>query len=297
MKDDNYEILENENSEEVPVFSDRDLEDYLDVGEGNSSGGGMPREVDPPPQTLASLKRQRRSRRSFIFVALLCFGLGILVLAIFSLMKPEVKKPQIVAKRMKARIPPIEGEEGRAIPGGVGEKRMEEKPLEGGLLEMEKPSLPKLPEAPLVTRERGAEKKVVIIGGMEPPKGEEEKKVIEAEKKGPDIEGTGEPKPQFAKAEGPKIRATPERKLPIGKFTINVGSFKKRVTAERLMNELKAKGYKAFVAEASIPQKGTWYRVSVGRFPSREEAQTFAQTVKEKEGIDFFVRELREVKE
>ncbi len=280
MKDDNYEKPEKDDSEEIPVFSDGDLEDYLDVEEKSSMGEEPPPAVDPSPQAFASLKRQRRSRRSLVFVALLCFGLGILVLVVFFVMKPEVKKPQIVAKRMKRPIPPFEKGETPAIPGAVGEKGEEEKPLEGAMPEVEKPSVPKPSETPLVSREREAEKKVVIIGGMEPPKGEEEKKVIEAEKKGPDIEGTGEPKPQFAKAEGPKIRATPERKLPIGKFTINVGSFKKRVTAERLMNELKAKGYKAFVAEASIPQKGTWYRVSVGRFPSREEAQTFAQTVK-----------------
>ncbi len=294
MKDDDYEIPEGNDSEEVPIFSDRDLEDYLDAGEQYSSGEGVPRKVDPPPQTLASLKRQRRSRRSLIFVALLCFGLGLFVLAMFFLMKPEVKKPQIVAKRMKRRIPSVESQEAPAIPGVMEKKELEEKPAEGGIPEMEKASLPKLPEAPLVSRER-AEKKVVIIGGTEPAKGEEESKAIEAEKEGPDMEGRGEAKPQFAKAEGPKIRATPERKLPIDKFTINVGSFRERVRAEQLMNDLKAKGYKAFVAEATVPQKGTWYRVSVGRFPSREEAQVFAREVNEKEGINFFVRELREV--
>jgi cell division septation protein DedD len=295
MKDDNYEKPEKDDSEEIPAFSDRDLEDYLDVEEKYSTGEEAPPEVNPPPQTLGTLKRQRRSRRSLIFVALLCFGLGILVLAVFYVMKPEVKKPQIVAKRMKRPIPPIEREEGPAIPGAVGKKGEEEKPLEGGIPEVEKPSVPKLPETPLVSREREAAKKVVIIGGTEPPKAEEEK-VIEAEKEGPDVKGRGETKPQFAKAEGPKIRAIPERKLPIGRFTVNVGSFKERVKAERLMNELKEKGYKAFVAEAAVPQKGTWYRVSVGRFPSREEAQTFARVVKEKEGIAFFVRELKEVK-
>jgi cell division septation protein DedD len=296
MKDDNYEKPEKDDSEEIPVFSDRDLEDYLDVEEKSSMGEEAPPEVNPPPQTFASLKRQRRSRRSLIFVALLCFGLGILVVAVFFVMKPEVKKPQIVAKRMKRPIPSIEREEGPAIPGTVGEKGEEEKTLEGGMPEVEKPSVPKLPETPLVSREREAEKKVVIIGGTEQPKAEGEDKVIEAEKEGPDMKGRGETKPQFAKAEGPKIRAIPERKLPIGRFTVNVGSFKERVKAERLMNELKDKGYKAFVAEAPIPQKGTWYRVSVGRFPSRKEAQTFAREVKEKEGIDYFVRELKEVK-
>ncbi len=298
MKDDNYEKPEKDDSEEIPVFSDRDLEDYLDVEEKSSMGEEAPPAVDPSPQAFASLKRQRRSRRSLIFVALLCFGLGILVLVVFFVMKPEVKKPQIVAKRMKRPIPPFEKGETPAIPGAVGEKGEEEKPLEGAMPEVEKPSVPKPSETPLVSREREAEKKVVIIGGTEPPKAEEEDKVIEAEKEGPGMEGRGETKPQFAKAEGPKIPAPaiPERELPIGRFTVNVGSFKERVQAERLMNELKEKGYKAFVAEATIPQKGTWYRVSVGRFPSRKEAQTFARAVKEKEGIDYFVREIKEVK-
>jgi cell division septation protein DedD len=296
MKDDNYEKPERDDSEEIPVFSDRDLEDYLDVEEKDSSGGGTPPEVDPPPQTFASLKRQRRSRRSLIFVALLCFGLGLLVLAILFVMKPEVKQAPIVASRMKRRIPSIEREEGPVIPGAVGREGKEEKLLEGAIPEAEKPGVPKVPEVPLVSRERAAEKKVVVIGGGEPAKGVEEEKIIEAEKKGPDMEGKGETKPQFAKAEGPKIRAIREPKLPLGRFTVNVGSFRERERAERLINQLKEKGYKAFVAEATIPQKGTWYRVSVGQFPSREEAQAFARAINEKEGMDFFVRELREVK-
>lgn len=293
MKDDNYEKPEKGNSEEVPVFSEKDLENYLEVEEKYSNVEETPPEVDSPPQTFASLKRQRRSRRSLIFVVLLCFGLGILVLLAYHVMKPEVKKPQIVAKQMKRPIPSVERKEGPAIPGAVGKEGREEKPLEGGIPEGEKPSTPKLQETPLVSRERGAEKKVVIIGGAEPPKGEEEGKITRAGEEGPDMKRKGEAKPQFAKVEEPKIRAIPEGKLPIGRFTVNVASFRERVRAERLMNELKGKGYKAFVAEAPIPQKGTWYRVSVGHFPSREEAQAFGRTVKEKEGIDFFVRKLK----
>ena len=299
MKDNNHERPEKDTPEEVPVFSDRDLEDYLKVEEEYSKGGEMPTERDPSPQILASLKRQRRSKRSLMYVALLCIGLGILVLAVFFVMRPEVRKPQIVAKRMKRPIASVERKEEPMAPGVVGKKEGEEKLSEGGIPEGEKPSARKLPEAPLTSREREAEKKVVIIGGAELPKGDEGEKVAEAEEKGPDITRKPETKPpetkpQFAKAEEPKIRAIPEQKLPIDRFTINVGSFKKKVRAERLMKELKEKGYKAFVAEATIPQRGTWYRVSVGRFPSRGEAQTFARALKEKEGLNSFVRELKE---
>ena len=108
--------------------------------------------------------------------------------------------------------------------------------------------------------------------------------------------GKEEAKPQVAMVGEPKGRALPEGKLPTGRYTVNVGSFRERARAERLMKALKEKGYKAFVAEATLPQRGTWYRVSVGRFPTSGEAQAFARTLKEKERMDYFVRELKEAK-
>jgi len=63
------------------------------------------------------------------------------------------------------------------------------------------------------------------------------------------------------------------------------------------VRELEEKGYEAFVEKASISQKGTWYRVAVGRFSSRGEALAFAQGLKEK-GINYsFVRKLKGVKQ
>jgi len=302
MKDDNYEKPENDNSEEIPVFSDQDLEDYLDVEEKYSSGEEAFREVNPPPQTLGLLKRQRRSRRSLIFVALLILGLGILVLAFFRVMKPEVKKPQIVAKPMRRSIPSVERKEEPMASGIVGKREREDKLPEGSKPEGKKPSLPKPPEAPLMSRERGTEEKVVVIGGTEIPKRDEGEKVTEAERKGPSLAGRietkpGETKPRFAKVEEPKILAMPQQKLPVGRYTVNIGSFRKRVWAEQLIKELDEKDYKAFIEETIIPKKGTWYRVAVGRFPSRREAQSFARGLKERHGINSFVRKLKEVKQ
>ena len=292
MKDSNHERPEKDNSEEVPVFSDRDLEDYLRVEEEYSEGGEIPTEEDPSPQILASLKRQRRSKRSLMFVALLCLGMGIVVLAIFFFMKPEVRRPQIVAKRMKRPIPSVERKEQPRISGVVGEQEGEEKPSEVTVPEGEKPSAL---EPSTIIPERGADKKVIILGGKELLKEEKEVKVPEGEGITPETkEKKEEEKPRVAKVEEPKVQTIPEQKLPTDRFTINVASFRKKVRAERFMEELQKKGYKGFVAEASIPKRGTWYRVSVGRFPSRGEAEAFARALKEKEGLDSFVRELTE---
>ncbi|MCK5552133.1 MAG: SPOR domain-containing protein, partial [Deltaproteobacteria bacterium] len=127
-------------------------------------------------------------------------------------------------------------------------------------------------------------------------------KTTETERKGPGIAGRVEAKPRemkprFAKVEGPKILAISEQKLPISRYTANVGSFRKRVWAERLIKELDEKGYRAFIEETVIPKKGTLYRVAVGRFPSRREAQSFARGLKERDGINSFVRKLKEVKQ
>ena len=56
------------------------------------------------------------------------------------------------------------------------------------------------------------------------------------------------------------------------------------------MDELTETGYEAFIMKATIPESGTFYRVSVGRFESREEALALAKELREKKGIDTFVR-------
>ena len=295
----NYENPEKERTEEVPVFTDRDFEGYLDIEGEPSKEEGEPEEVAPLPEIHDSLRSRKRSKRSLIFVALLCFAFGIVILLVFFMMKPEVKRPKIVAKRLTRSIPPAGQREEQKIPGTIGGAGEEENVLPGGIQEAGGPSVPKPPGASLVSREREAAKKLVVIEGTQPAgeKGEEgtakaEGEKAEKEPEGKEAEAT---KPMVAKVEESKVQAVPEGKLPTGRFTINVASFKERKRADRLVDELKEKGYLAFVAKATIPQKGTWYRVSVGRFSTRKEAQAFARAVKEKEGMDSFVRETGEV--
>jgi hypothetical protein len=166
MKDNYDETPGKDASEETPVFSDQDLEDYLKVEEEYSGGGEMPREEDPSPQTLASMRRQRRSRRSLMFVAILCAGLGVLVLVFFFFMRPEVRKPQIVAKRMKRPIPTVGKEEKTTVPGAVeGEGKAPASEIPGKEKEVAS-------EPSLIIREKGPDKKVIILGEKELPKEE-----------------------------------------------------------------------------------------------------------------------------
>ena len=51
MNDGNYERPVRNDSEEVPVFSDRELEDYLKVEEEYSKRGEMPMKGNPSPKS------------------------------------------------------------------------------------------------------------------------------------------------------------------------------------------------------------------------------------------------------
>jgi cell division septation protein DedD len=70
---------------------------------------------------------------------------------------------------------------------------------------------------------------------------------------------------------------------PKGKFSIQVGSYQSSDEAAAALGNWKKKGYSAFTAVGKIPDKGTWYRVRIGGFPSREEAQKFLDKFKAKE--------------
>ncbi len=56
-------------------------------------------------------------------------------------------------------------------------------------------------------------------------------------------------------------------------FTVHVGSYQKRVSASSEVVRIEAKGYDAFIERVDLGKKGIWYRVKVGRFKNRAEAE------------------------
>lgn len=58
-----------------------------------------------------------------------------------------------------------------------------------------------------------------------------------------------------------------------GGFTIQVRSSPNEADAKQFADSLKSAGFDAYVMRADLGGKGVWFRVRVGRFQSREEAQ------------------------
>ncbi len=64
------------------------------------------------------------------------------------------------------------------------------------------------------------------------------------------------------------------------RYTIQVASSQKMSDADKMVARLKAKGYPAYLESAQIPGKGTWYRVRIGGFRNRTEADRFLAILK-----------------
>ncbi len=74
-----------------------------------------------------------------------------------------------------------------------------------------------------------------------------------------------------------------------GKFSIQVGSYSSSTEAKTRVSHWKKRGYSAFMTTGEIPGKGTWYRVRLGAFSSKPEAQKFLDKIKTKEKTDGIV--------
>ena len=70
-----------------------------------------------------------------------------------------------------------------------------------------------------------------------------------------------------------KESAEKSKPPPAGKpFTIQVAAFKSDQDADKLVAELKQKGFSAYRAIGKVPGKGIWYRVRVGDYKKKAEA-------------------------
>ena len=57
-----------------------------------------------------------------------------------------------------------------------------------------------------------------------------------------------------------------------GEFTIQVSSYQTREEAKAYSASLERKGFRPFVVAATLNDKGTWYRVRLGRFQNEDDA-------------------------
>ena len=87
-------------------------------------------------------------------------------------------------------------------------------------------------------------------------------KVRKTIKEPADSTTSGSPPPSETQPNASKIKAEPTAKL----YTIQVAAFKAAADADKLVAELKKKGFIAYRAIGKVPGKGLWYRVRVGKY-------------------------------
>jgi|GEM_PF-3802211 cell division septation protein DedD len=73
------------------------------------------------------------------------------------------------------------------------------------------------------------------------------------------------------------------------KYTIQVGAFKNEVEAIALKTKLKKKGYNASINIVNKDKNGKMYRVIVGEFSERKQADNFCNKLRKNEGLRPFV--------
>jgi len=91
--------------------------------------------------------------------------------------------------------------------------------------------------------------------------------------------------------EEPKRQPTPSVN---GYYTIQVMAISDRERAFSIRDSLKNKGYPAYMVTATDPDDKVTYKVRIGRFATREEAQKVAQQVKEREGLTTWITQVEQ---
>lgn len=95
-----------------------------------------------------------------------------------------------------------------------------------------------------------------------------------------------EPRPAEPRASKPESPATRlDRAQPVNRksYTVQVGSFQDRKSADRLAAKVRHYRYTVSVTRVVLPDTGVRYRVRMGSFATREDALKLAETLKKKD--------------
>ncbi len=74
-----------------------------------------------------------------------------------------------------------------------------------------------------------------------------------------------------------------------GAYQLQVSSFRARAEAEAFAEQLRARGHKAYVAEAHVQGRGTWFRVRIGPFGTQRAAALYRTSFEARENVVPFI--------
>ncbi len=138
-------------------------------------------------------------------------------------------------------------------------------------------------ETSLFPQKQGAKPQI-----QEPPKRKEKGRNQEEPKERPRNEGLPSAKVQMQtpSVSSPAV-ATPLPQPHGPRYSLQVISLQSQERAESIARELSSKGYPAVrIKSGEVPGRGTWYRVWVGSFAKKEEAEVLAKRIRDMERLD-----------
>ena len=100
-----------------------------------------------------------------------------------------------------------------------------------------------------------------------------------------------------AASESGQIGQAAAPSVPVGReggYQLQISSFRSSADATKFADQLRARGHKAYVREAHVPGRGTWYRVRVGPFASQQAAAQYRGRFEAKEHVVPFVMKPQE---
>lgn len=80
-----------------------------------------------------------------------------------------------------------------------------------------------------------------------------------------------------------------QKTTKIVRYTVQAGAFKNPTEAESLKKILEKKGYKPYVVLSDTKNNGKIYKVRVGEFNTRKEAEILSLRIKKSDGLNTFV--------
>ncbi|HET9451838.1 MAG TPA: SPOR domain-containing protein, partial [Aggregicoccus sp.] len=93
----------------------------------------------------------------------------------------------------------------------------------------------------------------------------------------------------IARSQQPPSAPRPAEVSAGGSFTLQLSAYQARSEAERFAARLRDRGYAPYIVAAQVPGKGTWHRVRMGSFASKEAASRYLADFKRETQLQAFV--------